>query len=264
MGEEVSDQQMASSTVCCLVIDSPAEGAWNMALDEALLLSAEQEGIAWLRFYTWQEPTLSLGYFQSHSDRQLHSPSANCKLVRRASGGGAILHDRELTYSIALPASHALARHPQLLYDAAHQTLIETLDECGIKTALHPGESPKIHSERPPPQPFLCFQRRSPGDVILGEHKIAGSAQRRHRGAVLQHGSVIWSKSMLAPELFGIFDLTKKPAQKEGEIRGAWQIRLAERLNFQLENTSVSHNVLTIARTIQSEKFGSEAWTLRR
>src|SRR4051812_39572627 len=93
---------------CSLIIDAPADGAWNMALDEALLHAAESDGTATLRFYGWREPTLSLGYFQKHVDRALHSASENCTLVRRTSGGGAILHDRELTYSIALPKSHRL------------------------------------------------------------------------------------------------------------------------------------------------------------
>src|SRR6188474_2624923 len=86
-----------------LIVDPPASGAWNMAVDEALLETAAISGLATLRFYTWQEPTLSLGYFQSAVDRDHHPDGRDCPLVRRASGGGAIIHDRELTYSIALP-----------------------------------------------------------------------------------------------------------------------------------------------------------------
>jgi lipoate-protein ligase A len=259
-------------TVCRLIVDSPADGAWNMALDESLLLSAERDGIAWLRFYQWQEPTLSLGYFQNHADRQLHSASTNCKLVRRASGGGAILHDRELTYSIALPANHPLAKRAELLYNAAHRSLIETLDEWGIRTVQHVTEQqiqPGGTGNRSLPalkceEPFLCFKRRSPGDVILGNDKIAGSAQRRHRGAVLQHGSVLLTKSNFAPELPGIFDLSKPPAQKVEELVVAWRPRLAERLGFQLVAADVSADISTAANAIFTEKFGSQAWTCRR
>jgi lipoyl(octanoyl) transferase len=243
-----------------------------MALDEALLLSAERDGIAWLRFYVWPEPTLSLGYFQNHADRSSHSASATCKLVRRASGGGAILHDRELTYSIALPAKHPLARRAELLYDAAHRSLIETLESWKIHAALHVTERKLDVSDttkRGPQapkreEPFLCFQRRSPGDVVLGEHKIAGSAQRRHRGAVLQHGSVLLTKSTYAPELPGIFDSSNLPAQKEDEIRAAWQPRLAERLSFELVETSPPEDVLTAAKVVLAEKFGTDGWTYRR
>jgi lipoate-protein ligase A len=247
-----------------------------MALDEALLLSAERDGIAWLRFYTWCEPTLSLGYFQSHADRQLHAASTSCKLVRRASGGGAILHDRELTYSIALPANHRLARRAELLYGAAHRSLIETLGDWKIPAALHVNERPLVElaamggtGKRSLPvlkraEPFLCFQRRTPGDVLLGEHKIGGSAQRRHRGAVLQHGSVLLAKSEFAPELPGVFDLAKNPAQKQGEIRVAWQPRLAERLGVRFEEAAPSNEIVTAAKQICEQKFAAQQWTWRR
>jgi len=87
---------------CRLIVDRPAPGAWNMAVDEALLDAAVEQGVAALRFYQWSEPTLSLGYFQRHADRDSHAASHDCTLVRRQSGGGAILHDRELTYSLTL------------------------------------------------------------------------------------------------------------------------------------------------------------------
>src|SRR5690242_1143259 len=90
-----------------LILDPPAPGSWNMAVDEALLETAADAGIATLRFYQWNEPTLSLGYFQAAAERNQHSMSSGCPLVRRASGGGAILHDRELTYSIAMRQSLA-------------------------------------------------------------------------------------------------------------------------------------------------------------
>ncbi|MCC7085227.1 MAG: hypothetical protein IT427_09495 [Pirellulales bacterium] len=271
-------------TACRLIVDSPAEGAWNMALDEALLLSAEREGIAWLRFYAWSEPTLSLGYFQQHTQRQLHPPSVHCKLIRRASGGGAILHDRELTYSIALPPRHPLAKRAELLYDAAHRSLIEVLGEWGIHAALQAGERSrdpgvepfrrKLSSEsassissgdeRRLQQPFLCFQRRSPGDVLLGAHKIAGSAQRRFRGAVLQHGSLLLAKSTLAPELPGLFDLAKNTAQKKDDIRSGWQRKLSIRLGVELNEMLVPSELSVAASKVFAEKFGSNGWTMRR
>jgi lipoyl(octanoyl) transferase len=259
-------------TTCRLIVDSPAEGAWNMAIDEALLLSAERDGIAWLRFYEWREPTLSLGYFQNHTDRQLHSASAGCKLVRRASGGGAILHDQELTYSIALPAKHPLAKRAELLYDAAHKSLIETFAAWGIPTAPHIVEQqiqPGGSGNRSLPmakrdEPFLCFERRSPGDVILGEYKIGGSAQRRHRGAVLQHGSVLLGQSKFAPELPGVFELSKHPAHKVDELRVAWQPRLTARLGMEPVPAAIPRDVTDAANVVLAEKFGSDGWTYRR
>ena len=73
-----------------LIIDPPASGAWNMAADEAMLLSAERTGISTVRLYSWERPTLSLGYFQATVLRDQHAASRDCPIVRRSSGGGAI------------------------------------------------------------------------------------------------------------------------------------------------------------------------------
>jgi lipoate-protein ligase A len=235
-----------------------------MALDEALLESAEQEGAAWLRFYSWKEPTLSLGYFQRHTARQLHPASANCCLIRRTSGGGAILHDRELTYSIALPHAHPLARRPEQLYQAAHNSLIETLADLGTIATLHDcahsGTSP---NKTPTAEPFLCFQRRVPGDVLIGQHKIAGSAQRRHRGAVLQHGSVLLARSPFAPELPGIADLTGVPLEAN-RLSDLWRPRLSYHLGVQIQDSAPSKDMLSKAADICRQKFADRQWTFRR
>src|SRR5688572_3671775 len=87
-----------------LIIDPPARGAWNMAVDE-LLLEEACRGARALRLYQWSEATLSLGYFQAAAERTEHTASRDCPLVRRASGGGAIVHHRELTYCLAMPVA---------------------------------------------------------------------------------------------------------------------------------------------------------------
>src|SRR5262245_3748574 len=110
-----------------LLIDPPASGAWNMAVDEALLETAATEGLPTLRFYEWERPTLSLGYFQSAADRVHHAASRECPVVRRASGGGAIVHDRELTYSIAVPQANPRSAAAAELYDSFHETLVQAL-----------------------------------------------------------------------------------------------------------------------------------------
>ena len=94
---------------CRLLRHEPAAGAWNMAVDEVLLDRAQDHAAPCLRVYGWSEPTLSLGYFQTYSDRQQHAASQNCAAVRRLTGGGAILHDDEITYSVLLPGDHPLA-----------------------------------------------------------------------------------------------------------------------------------------------------------
>src|SRR4051812_10483795 len=95
-----------------------------MAVDEALLLDVAANGIATFRFYGGSEPTLSLGYFQRYEDRNQHAASLQCAIVRRQTGGGAILHDRELTYSIILPPNCPIAKHADQLYRTVHQEFI--------------------------------------------------------------------------------------------------------------------------------------------
>ena len=107
-----------------------------MAVDEMLLERAQEQAAACLRFYGWSEPTLSLGYFQTYADRQEHPPSLPCAAVRRLTGGGAILHDAELTYSIVLPGTHPLAARRDELYQAVHGCLIEALGHFGITARL--------------------------------------------------------------------------------------------------------------------------------
>ncbi len=232
-----------------------------MALDEALLLAAEQAGIATLRFYAWREPTLSLGYFQSHAGRAGHAASASCPLIRRASGGGAILHDQELTYSIVLPHWHELANRAEHLYLAAHETLIETLAELGIKAALCELKSDPRKSSTT--EPFLCFERRAWGDVLIGNYKVAGSAQRRHRGAVLQHGSVLLARSQFSPELPGIADLTAEQLSFD-RLQKLWQLCLANRLAVRLEESPPTAATIAAAEEIAWSKFASPQWTARR
>lgn len=172
-----------------------------MAFDEALLETAATIGEAALRIYRWSEPTLSLGYFQKGLPPDLPDMLRRLPRVRRLSGGGAILHHREWTYSVALPKSHPLARRAESLYEAVHEALIAALAGFGISARMRGVAVPEAESS------FLCFRRGDPRDVLVGGSKVIGSAQRRRRGAVLQHGSILLAASPLTPEVPGLFDL---------------------------------------------------------
>ncbi len=196
-----------------LLQDISNVGLRNMATDEALLDFVRLHNVPVLRFYTWSEPTLSLGYFQRYDDRQSHAASRDINVVRRLSGGGAIIHDRELTYSLAIPPGHRFAERQRLeLYDVVHRRAIDILRDWGF-TARLASEIPGLADKETRKDVFLCFQRFAPGDLIVQTTdgswvKILGSAQYRDRhGAVLQHGSLIWNRSDAAPELPGLNDL---------------------------------------------------------
>jgi lipoate-protein ligase A len=242
-----------------LIIDPPGEGAWNMAVDEALLDAAAPGGRPVLRFYQWSEPTLSLGYFQQLAERQSHAASQAADVVRRLSGGGAIVHHRELTYSLIVPPGHRLAHGLQALYDAAHLSLIDTLGGMGAAAEYCPRDSGVAKSE----QPFLCFQRRFRGDVLLGDAKIAGSAQRRRGGAVAQHGSILLAASPAAPELLGTAELTGEQIAPQ-DLLDRWRPALAARLDLAMTTSELTPTERAIASELARDKYGAASWTGRR
>lgn len=237
--------------------DLPASGSWNMAVDEALLASAWRDGTATLRLYGWEPATLSLGYFQVLADRCQHPLSRSCPVVRRWTGGGAIVHHRELTYSLAIPAGRPWPAAKDL-YDRVHRTLIDTLAEWGLNAVLHRDVAPDCRTAMESPlrgrQPFLCFLRRSCSDVLLSGQKIAGSAQRRRRGAVLQHGSVLLARSPFCPELPGIAELTGLAITAE-ELAERWVRHLAAALGVTVEPRELSQQEREEAAYWQTERF---------
>jgi len=268
-----------TSSPCRLIIDPPAAGTWNMAVDEALLAAAADDNIASVRLYQWSEPTLSLGYFQRYDDRRQHAASRACAVVRRQSGGGAILHDRELTYSLALPPGSPFTRDATALYTAVHEAVIQSLEprlnsKNGPKwqLRLHDRQS-RLESSQ---EPFLCFQRRARGDLllvvvdnsaetapVLAAHKILGSAQRRHRGAILQHGSLLVAKSDAAPELPGWDDLTGDSLSLEPLVSDL-ACRLSGLFSGEVRQSEMPTAILETAREIEEIRYSSRSWTLRR
>jgi len=173
-----------------LLIDEPSDGPTNMGRDDALLACVGKGmSSSTLRLYRWDPPTISLGYFQPYAEyKALESPARELPVVRRSTGGGAILHDLELTYSLTLSLGHELLkRGPHRLYEVVHEAVIAALEAVGAK-GFTCGESDGSGASR---GPFFCFARRHCFDVLVGEGKVAGSAQRRTREAVLQHGSII-------------------------------------------------------------------------
>jgi lipoate-protein ligase A len=241
-----------------LIVDPPAFGAWNMGIDEMLMERAAERSIATLRFYEWAPATLSLGYFQNAAERAGHAASSACDLVRRSSGGGAILHDRELTYSISLPTAHPLAADAETLYRRVHGLLLEVLAEFGIAAELNEHALVQIGGE-----PFLCFERRSVGDVVLRGFKICGSAQRRRRGAILQHGSILLARSAAAPELPGIADLSGR-AVSSIDLRSAWIDRWQRTICPLRASAGYTEDERISAKRHIAEKYGTETWTNRR
>ncbi len=247
-----------------LILDDAQSGALNMAVDQALLQTADLTESVTLRLYQWDQPTLSLGYFQKHLDRQGHSPSLSCPLVRRYSGGGAILHHHEVTYSLAIPSKNQWAKKNSELYAIVHRVIIGILKQSGIEARLY-GDLPE--SEKHVVEghkPFLCFQRRTDGDIVFEEEKICGSAQRRQKNALIQHGSFLLDRSIHAPELPGINDLIESPVVEIQSFQSKFIERLSIDLGLQFGEGNLTDGERKYASELLSTKFESENWNQRK
>lgn len=208
--------------VCVIHESSPLTGDDNMRIDAELLDKVSRcSERAFVRIYQWSAPTISLGYFQK--DAVLDHRWQGCPVVKRLTGGGAILHDRELTYSVALPANHPFRHTPVAAYEHVHQAIIALLKSMGAVCQLR-GETAEVARED---EPFLCFLRGDPRDVVIGSNKIIGSAQRRRKGAILQHGSILMRSSPLLDEVPGLLDLYPDVSETEFHAQLPEAIRTA-------------------------------------
>jgi lipoate-protein ligase A len=187
------------SSVVRLLPFATGDGPLNMATDEALLASAVN-GVASFRCYAWSTATLSLGYFQSAGPARAKPELSGLPSVRRPSGGSALVHHHELTYSLALPADQARQCPSADWIWYFHDIIRAALIELGVETHLCRQEERFAE--------VLCFLHHTRGDLLFTSCKVAGSAQRKRRGALLQHGGILLAQSPFTPCLPGIADLT--------------------------------------------------------
>jgi lipoyl(octanoyl) transferase len=173
-----------------LLISPPTRGAWNMAIDEAVLeSSARGSSLPTLRLYSWTPPCLSLGYSQSIADVDIpRLQERGWDLVRRPTGGKAILHTDELTYSITGPH-----KEPRLSgsviesYKRLSKALLEALRLLALPATTQSEASPSGTGEGDGP---VCFEVPSNYEIVVNKKKLLGSAQSRRFVGVLQHGSL--------------------------------------------------------------------------
>jgi len=171
-----------------LLVTPPAPGAWNMAVDEAILSSIGQHLVTpTLRLYAWQPPCLSLGYAQPSADGDpLRLAERGWQMVRRPTGGRAILHTDELTYSVIGPLSE-----PRLVgsvlesYRCLASALLHALRRLGIPAESHAAPAAVESSVKGP----VCFEVPSSYEITVGGKKLIGSAQARRKEGLLQHGT---------------------------------------------------------------------------
>lgn len=237
-----------SALDCRLLPSHPAAGPDQMAADDALLAAAAG-GVASLRFYTWLHPTLTLGYFQSHAPAVAAVPSL--PWLRRPSGGAALVHHHELTYALALPAD--AARAPDWI-PRVHAVIQSSLRELSIPTTLCATEEKRGD--------VLCFLHHTPSDLLLAGHKVAGSAQRKLRGALLQHGGILLARSPHTPELPGIADLAAPLSA--ADLQAALLRVLARDLGFHLQPVEWTEADRAAVSASRLARYTNPAWNEKR
>ena len=202
--------------------------AMNMAIDEALLETASAPV---LRFYGWQRPSLSFGYFGRFADAA--EEQAQREIVRRWTGGGIVFHGTDVTYSLILPSAAAgRFRSSRVVYAQVHGAIRQAL-AARVPVELAAAAAPKVSE--------ACFANAVESDVISNGRKIAGAAQRRTRAGLLHQGSILC----------------------EALPRG-FPDDFAQALCPAFERISYALGVLARAETIAREKYATSEWLHRR
>jgi lipoate-protein ligase A len=164
--------------------DGAADGVTNMATDAALLATVQTEQLVW-RWYAWAIPTISFGRHEATAGR-FHADqvrAAGLDAVRRPTGGRALLHAREITYSVTCPLRAAIGW--RVAYDAINRVLLATLQAVGVPAALS-GPAPAMAPDGP-----ICFEAPAEGEIVVAGRKLVGSAVWRQGHGYLQHGSIL-------------------------------------------------------------------------
>jgi lipoyl(octanoyl) transferase len=171
-----------------LITTPPARGAWNMAVDEAILEHiGRSEVLPTLRLYAWAPPCLSLGHAQPFLDVDIaRLQSRGWEVVRRVTGGRAILHTDELTYSVTAPADEPRVAGSLLeSYNRLAGALLAAVQDLGLPVEIKDDRAEGNGTPNP-----VCFEVPSTYEITVNGKKLIGSAQARRREGVLQHGSL--------------------------------------------------------------------------
>lgn len=265
-----------------LLETGPAPGAWNMAVDEALLEAVGRgDAPPTLRFYGWDPPALSLGFFQ---DREREVDLEGCAAqgfdcVRRPTGGRAVLHAAEVTYAVVVPEGQAgVGGSVSESYRAIGEGLAAGLKRLGVPAEMAPAE------RRGGARSAACFAAPSFYELVVAGRKLVGSAQVRRCGAILQHGSILLSFD--AEQLLRCLAVPAGPGRERlrrglathvasleqvlgrtpgfAEVAAAVAAGMGEAFGVILESGQLSLAEQARAAELAREKYTSETWNGRR
>ena len=252
-----------------LLIDGPRPGAANMAIDEALM-GAGRRGEVTLRLYRWEPGCLSFGRNQTARGRYDAGRASELgyDVVRRPTGGRSVLHHRELTYAVTAPADWGTLRD---VYIRINRALAAGLRLIGLDASVQGG------SEGPAPRPTVraCFRDPLPGELTAAGRKLAGSAQWREAGALLQHGSLLLHNDQALVERLrtggpppaevpavGLVELLgREPGP--GELESALATGFERELPVEVVPDSLTSDESLVAERLE-EVYRDPSWTWRR
>lgn len=258
-----------------LLIDAPADGATNMARDEALLIS-QATGVLppTLRFYQWSPACLSIGRFQRSSDIACDVCAAHhIDIVRRPSGGRALLHDDELTYTMVIRVDHPLFKRHHSILETYHQislALQRGLQHLKVPVELTPARVKRSHGSA------ACFDAPASYELTVNGRKLVGSAQVRRDGVLVQHGVIPFTMDMdrlvtlfvqpppqLGTHMTTLGKITNKPysfdSVADALIKGfkkTWGIRFEQSLWTSAEQAQV--------KELRASRYANKSWTFAR
>jgi lipoyl(octanoyl) transferase len=223
---------------------SSRTAAMNMAIDETLLEQSKEPSI---RFYRWNHPAVSFGYFGKYLDIEIFTDHRDT--VRRWTGGGIVFHGDDLTYSVIIPAPDpTFAESSMSIYEAIHQAVQKALAITGQNAELVAVAA--VHDRRNQTGSIVagrrysndaCFSNPVRADVLVNGRKIAGAAQRRTRLGLLQQGSI-----------------------QHVDLAKDFEIRLARELSLTCDEATINDVALHRAQEISDRKYSSEAWLHKR
>src|SRR5438876_3058238 len=221
--------------------DAVHSAAINMAVDEALL---EAAAIPSIRFYRWQSPALSFGYFGKFADVAEYATERD--LVRRWTGGGIVFHGEDLTYSIMIPATEpAFGESPKSIYEKIHCALVEPLTFDGARVELAVvGRDAALRRPRTAQRAVptnVCFANPVSADVMVNGRKVAGAAQRRTRAGLLHQGSI-----------------------QNVDLANGLAERFAKKLSTKCTERKIDNDALKRACELAEQKYGTDGWLRKR
>ncbi len=272
-----------SHSIWRVVKTPPAPGAWNMAVDEAILTAiGRQEVPPTLRLYSWQPACLSLGYAQPFSDvDQARVSQHGWEVVRRVTGGRAILHTDELTYSVSAPYSEPrLAGSVIESYRRLSQALLTALNALALPAQALPNQLNETDKKKQDP---VCFEVPSNYEITVAGKKLIGSAQARKKAGILQHGTLPLVGDLTRITQALIFENERERQQAADRLLNrattvktainqnvSWEAAaeafiqaFAETLNLTFEPAPLTPTEITLADQLVAEKYTHPSWNER-